>query len=197
MSTSPGFEPLLSARFNVDIVDGAEVFAIPAGRNWFVIPFLAVWLTMWTFGGIMAITQAMAGDAFLAIWLAFWALGWVFAASWIGWQIGGRTLLSAKDGAFVYRWKMPLVSRTKRYDASQIRNFGAGDMPWSFGGWGANMMRSSYPPFTPMQVGSIKFDYGARTVRVAPGLDEAEARMIVQRLRPKLPASAFSEPRAG
>jgi hypothetical protein len=36
--------------------------------------------------------------------------------------------------------------------------------------------------------GVIKFDYGARTIRVAQGLDEAEGRRIVDQLKDWLPA---------
>ena len=51
------------------------------------------------------------------------------------------------------------------------------------------MMHSAYPPFLSGQrAGSISFDHGARTHRFAIGLDEAEAAMIVDYLRKRLPA---------
>jgi hypothetical protein len=38
--------------------------------------------------------------------------------------------------------------------------------------------------------GSIKFDYGSRTIFAASGLDEAEAKLLVDRLQKRLPPSA-------
>jgi len=34
-----------------------------------------------------------------------------------------------------------------------------------------------------MTSGAITFDYGAKSVRIGAGLDEAEGRMIVQRIK--------------
>ena len=55
-------------------------------------------------------------------------------------------------------------------------------------GWPFRAQRMPFPGMT--QSGSIKFDYGAKTIRAAGSVDEAEGRMILDWLRPKLPASA-------
>jgi hypothetical protein len=49
---------------------------------------------------------------------------------------------------------------------------------FSFGG---NMAWYGFLP------GSIAFDYGARTIRFAAGLDEAEARALVERINERFP----------
>ncbi len=54
-----------------------------------------------------------------------------------------------------------------------------------FGRWS----RTAYPPWIG-NPGSVQFDYGARTVRVLPGLDEAEGRMAADWLAQRLPAGA-------
>jgi hypothetical protein len=48
----------------------------------------------------------------------------------------------------------------------------------------------SLPFLSGAKTGSVKFSYGARTIYLAPGLDEPEGQMIVDRLRLLLPASA-------
>ena len=40
------------------------------------------------------------------------------------------------------------------------------------------------------QGGAVQFNYGVRTIRSAAGLDEAEGKLIVERLKKSLPASA-------
>jgi hypothetical protein len=103
------------------------------------------------------------------------------------WQIGGRSMVAIAEGALIHGWRMPFLSREKRYDAAQIRNLRSGDTSGLFG-WGRSM--GDVPPFMPsMASGSVKFDYGARTVQLFPGLDESEGRMIVDRLASKLPLS--------
>jgi hypothetical protein len=71
---------------------------------------------------------------------------------------------------------MPLLGRTKRYDAGQVRHLRAATLAWPFAGFG-RWNRAAYPPWFA-NAGSDPFDYGARTVRVLPGLDEAEGRMV-------------------
>src|SRR5690242_11380751 len=149
MGVGSSFEPIPGTRHRVELVDGVECIVAPAGRNWFVLLFLGFWLTMWTMGGfaaMVAVTSNTADAPFLLVWFAAWACGWVFAASTVGWQLAGRTLVSVNGGALVYRWAMPLVSRTRRYDATQVRRLRAAASPaLPFGmSWG---MRDAYPPF--------------------------------------------------
>lgn len=192
MASAPGFEPLPSARFSIETIDGAEWIVARAARNWFVLPFLAVWLTLWTFGGLAAMGQAArdpSARGFLLVWLVFWAFGWAFAVSIVGWQLAGRSQVTVEAGALVTRCQMPFVGRTKRYDAGQVRHLRAASLAWPFAGFG-RFSRAGYPPWFA-NMGSVQFDYGARTVRVLPGLDEAEGRMVAEWLGKRLPAGAI------
>lgn len=189
MSNLEQFEPLPDARFNIEFIDGAQWLVSRSSRNWLVMPFLSIWLVAWTIGGIAAITQFLRGEAqlFLAIWLVGWAIGWLFAATWLGWQFAGRIQVSVQQQALVYRWSMPVLGKTKRYDASQIRNLRAGGASWP---WSSGFMNISYPPFLPGVPGSVQFDYGGRTIGIMPGLDEAEGQLIVDWLEQRIPRTA-------
>jgi hypothetical protein len=92
-------------------------------------------------------------------------------------------------GALVTRWQMPFVGRIKRYDAGQVRHLRAATLAWPFAGFGRWSPRAAYPPWFG-NPGSVQFDYGARTVRVLPGLDEAEGRMVAEWLAKRLPVGA-------
>jgi hypothetical protein len=191
MASAPGFEPLPSARYSVETIDGVPWVVARAARNWFVLLFIGFWLTMWTIGGLVAMTQAATDPSargFLLVWLVFWAVGWLWAASTVGWQIAGRSMVSVEAGALVTRWQMPLVGRTKRYGPAQVRHLRAATLAWPFAGFG-RWHRAAYPPWFG-NPGSVQFDYGARTVRVLPGLDEAEGRMVAEWLAKRLPVGA-------
>ena len=146
MSNTGPFEPLPEARFKVQFVDGIEWVTVRASRNWFIIPFFCIWLTMWTFGGVAAVSQLVFGEAqlFVALWLVVWAAGWLLAASWLGWQLAGKLRLAMQDQTMIYQWVMPFVSKTKRYDAYQVRNLRVAPTMWP---WGGNFMNSELPSF--------------------------------------------------
>jgi len=186
MATAPGFEPLPSARYSVETIDGAEWIVARAAKNWFLLPFFALWLTIWTFGASGALLTGNPSET--VVGAAFLLFGWGIVGSYLLWQFAGRSLVAVEGGALVTRWSMPFVGRTKRYDARQVRHLRAASLAWPFAGFG-RFSRAAYPPWFA-NMGSVQFDYGARTVRVLPGLDEAEGRMVAEWLGKRLPAGA-------
>jgi hypothetical protein len=199
MASPSSFEPVPGARHRIEIVDGTEWITVNAVRNWFVLVFISVWLIGWTFGGIGAMTQMVGEEGgprlFLLVWLVMWAFGWIMAASTVAWQIGGKTRVGVMAGvtgaALVHRLSLPLFSRTKHYDVLQVRRLRTAGSPLD--GLFGIMARGSFPPFLPgrgVNMGAIAFDYGARTVRLLPEIDEAEGAMVTEWLARRLPASA-------
>jgi hypothetical protein len=181
----PGKSSIVTER-----VDGVEQLRIPYRRQWFVLIFLSVWLTGWSFGGIAALGEMVVSpEPFLVVWLAFWAVGWVFAAGTVAMQLGGSEIvrvagrdLETSVGVGRWRWR-------RLYRGDQIRHLRSSD-PNPLG-WPFRAQQMSFPGMT--RAGAIKFDYGARTIAAAGAVDEAEGRTIVEWLRPKLPRSAVEE----
>ncbi|HEY7806031.1 MAG TPA: hypothetical protein VIC34_02420, partial [Croceibacterium sp.] len=175
MATAPGFEPLSRARYSVETIDGTDWIVTRPRRKWFAIVFFGGVLAVWGSVGISAIAATAQIDGFVITWVVLWASAMAFAASIVGWQLTGRAMVSVQDGAVVSRWQMPLVTRTRRYDAGQVRHLRPAPpfLPYVLFG---NSTATLYPPWFATANGSVQFDYGARTVRVLPGLDEAEGR---------------------
>ncbi len=168
-------------RHRIVFEDGVETILLPARRNWFALPFLSVWLTMWTFGGVMAIAELLREvQAFLLFWLVGWAVGWCFAAASVLWQLTGRETIAVVHGDLLLRLRAGPFSRTRCYRGGEVRNLRVRPqtmMDWQVGG------------FVPLldRMGSVQFDHGARTVGLATGIDEAEAATIRDWLLPRLP----------
>lgn len=181
------YETLGKERFVVDRSGPVETIRIPARRQIFAMLFLPVWLTLWTVGGAAAIGQVVQEfNLFICVWLCGWALGWVFAAGTIAWMaVGAETVrVVGKDlelGVQIGPW-----SRRKLYQGLQIKDLRAVSAHPL-----ANFQMSG-PFMRQMQGGAVQFTYGARTIRLGAGLDEAEGRLIVERLRKALPAGATS-----
>ncbi len=52
---------------------------------------------------------------------------------------------------------------------------------------------SSYYPWLGNSVGTLAFDYGAKTFRFGAGIDEAEAKQIVAEIQNKFPQYRSSD----
>jgi hypothetical protein len=169
------------------LVPGGEQIVIPARRNWLILLFLAFWLTVWTFGGIAALYEVMTNfSLFLVFWLCGWAAGWLFAATTIAWQINGAETLRVVGGDLEVRHSAVGLSKSWWFRGSEIRNLRAGDTPALPFGWsGLNA-----PLIFWRRWGSVRFTHGARTIYLAPALDEAEGALIVETLQRALPRTA-------
>ncbi len=167
--------------------DGIAI-RIPARRNIFILAFLTFWLCGWAVGEVSAPVAFFASAkkdpgaaAFLLFWLCGWTLGGAFALGVWLWQFKGCELIAAFPAGLSIRHEVFGCGRTKSYDVAEIRDL--------------RVAPSSYDPFdfrSRMGVwglgrGSIAFDYGFKTFRFAAGVDEAEARIILQRITDALP----------
>lgn len=169
---------------------------VPARRHWLAIIFICLWLIAWAFAEIQVISklsqQEMASQhAFLYVWLTGWTLGGGWALLTLLWQLSGKESISVEHGAMIHRVEVLGVGRSRSFAAHEIRHLRAVD-------YASNMFSNQAawkPPFFGVTTGPLAFDYGAKAIRIAPSLDEAEARLLLPKLMERLPASA-SEDRA-
>jgi hypothetical protein len=180
------YEPIARERFTIEQGVSGEQIRIPAPRQIFVMLFLPVWLAGWTVGGAVALSTLLKTfQPFLLFWLCFWAAGWLFAASTIAWMFFGSETLRIVGGDLEVTKRLLGWSPRKLFRGGDIRHLRAAvQLP------GPYRFYWQTPFFWRGQGGAVQFDYGARTVYVAAGLDEAEGRRIVERLAGQLPASA-------
>jgi hypothetical protein len=181
-----------SARYSVEhSADGLRAF-IPARRNWFIVLFLIAWLGGWIFGEVSAARELLnprddTPSAFLFFWLAGWTLGGAFCIGTVLWQLAGRELLIVNSTSLVHRIEVLGLGWSRAYRTAEVKNLRTTDYsPNPF-----TNQRAWFPPVGGSGYGPIAFDYGARTIRLAPGLEEAEARMLVGELSPRLPRAAL------
>ena len=172
--------------------DGISII-IPARRNIFLFAFLTFWLCGWAVGEVMAplsfFTSANkdpGAAVFIFVWFCAWTIGGGLAIYvWLS-QLRGREIISATSTSLSIKRDVFGYGRTKHYDPAEIRalrvspltlnpfDFASGMAFWGIGG------------------GAIAFDYGSRTFRFGSGLDEAEAKAIVQRITDRVPRLAHA-----
>ncbi len=185
-------EPALP-RYQLAYPAGGIRIAIPARRNWPMLLFMCFWLCFWAVGESNVAAQLADGgnkgpELFLYAWLFAWTLGGGSVLLTILWQLFGREVVSISDGAIDYRVDVFGLGRTRSYAINQVTQLRAVDfVTGTF-----NQRAAMRLPFFGAPTGPIAFDYGAETIRMAPSLDEAEARLLLAKLRERLPASVWA-----
>jgi len=144
--------------------------------------FLSAWLVGWGFGEVMVVRELVFGkadapDLFMGVWLIMWTLGGGIAMyAWFRMLAGGELVLLGR-GVLMIKDEVFGVGRANEYDLAHIKHLRIEpvalfpmDMTGALRFWGIGG-------------GPIAFDYGSKTVRFGAGLDDAEAREVIQDLR--------------
>lgn len=159
---------------------------IPAKRNWFIIVFLGAWLGGWLMGElfvsgflIRGLTGSPAGF-FVLFWLIAWTTGGFFAFRFFLWNLTGREVITIGQGMLTIEKRGALLVKPKTYDLSEVKDIRAQEDNSDYSAsWGAR--RNGFGSF--YAGGTLRFDYGLQTVKFAGGLDEAEAKYILEKLK--------------
>lgn len=166
---------------------GGLTIVIPARRHPFLVLYVAFCLAVWTFAEIAMVRTLVAGPApgfvtlavtgCLLVWTAFGAA--VLAACL--WLAAGRTVVSVTDRALTIRCEALGLGTNREYDTAHVHALRLAPW-WIFNPWpGLGFMFRLWPG-----AGPIALDYGARTVRFGNGLEESEARRIMDRIAARL-----------
>ncbi len=166
----------------VIVDEGSRVrIVIPSKFNLFVLLFLLFWLGGWTMGESSVFKQVFLGkgpafgQAFILFWLCGWTLGGAFVFLAILRMCFGKEVIEADTSLFSYSKTIFSMGFSKEYRMADISNLRVNSI---LGNW--TYYGGSYSTFYRP---SIAFDYGARTVRLGYGIDEAEAGQIVRKLQ--------------
>lgn len=157
---------------------------IPSKKNWFVIIFMSAWICGWFMGESFALAAIFNSDtpifanAFLFFWLIAWTAGGALVIYTISWQLMGKEIISIHRGILQIEKSVKGIGRKKKYDIKSIKNIDVNPTEDS-GMWGRSYNRS----LIGTKGGKIKFDYGMSTIKFAQSIEEAEARMLIEKLK--------------
>jgi hypothetical protein len=198
-----------SARYSIQQTFNGIQASVPARRNWFAVLFLCAWLGGWAVGELSAIGQLFhikmgffsnslkSGShsdpqMFLTFWLAMWTIGGAVAFASVVWMLFGREIIGIEGGDLIYCVEALGIRRTRAFASDKVARLRGVEIDTSIRSRrsGSNWLR--VPALYGEGAGSVAFDYGARAYRVGVSLDEAEARLLIQQMRPWLPDGAFA-----
>ena len=192
--------------------DGTSLhITIPSIKNFFTIIFLGFWLVGWAFGETMAggkilaslrtffihqpveinstLTNELSGmNLFMLVWLILWTAGGLFALYTFFWQLAGEEIIEISFNSIGIQKAILSLGRLKEYSAAHIKDLRVSHSAMAFDlhGW------SSAASFWGMAGGFIAFDYGAKTIRFGAGVDEAEAKQILEKVVARFPQYRIS-----
>ena len=183
-------------RYTVENLSGTQRFIIPSRKVWYVIIVFGILLAFWIAAGIRLFTE-MLGDflndaltpdvstttqaldiTLLVVMLLLtvvWLISALFMAQIFLWHIAGKEIVEVSPQSIGIRFQISALGRSRVYLAEHIKNL---------------RLSPSYAeighPFWPDLSGfnlihnRLAFDYGAKTIRFARGLEEAEAKQLLK-----------------
>jgi hypothetical protein len=171
------------------MTSGAGVLriTIPALYPWSSLVFLVFWLVLWMAAcvGFFLILIAMVigpnkvalGTFLLGAWCALWVFAGVLAIKALFWGLFGKEHIIVGLTGLEHRKTCLGMSRSKSYRLSRISRFRTAPAV-------SNKLRVGRSRRTlVLDSSSISFDYGAKSVVMASGMDDAEATRIVEEIR--------------
>ena len=156
---------------------GLEV-VVPARRHPLVMAFLTVWLVGWLLEEVSVAAELLTAGAtiFHVTWLAMWTVGGALCIGVLLWMTTGKERITIGRGVLAHRYELFGLGRSRDYDLTHVQHFAVSAASMSIWDMGAGLR-----PYG-LGGGPISFDYGAKTIRMAAGVDDAEGRVIVDRI---------------
>lgn len=163
---------------------------IPTKKNWFVIVFTGAWLGAWALSEIYVIgmvtgfsnVKLEAANFFMIFWLCGWTVGGFFVIRNFFWNLLGKEVVLFSQGQVEIARKWELFSKAKTYDLNHVKNFRIQEEESRDSGfWGTSRNFGAWNS----KSGTLRFDYGMRTIKFGIEMEEAEAKFILEKLLQK------------
>lgn len=162
------------------------VVSVPARRRMLIVLFLGFWLCGWVMGEVTVIHQLVTGETgdevFLIVWLCGWTVGGAFAiTAWL-WNVAGVERIWFTSAEIRIRRGVGGIGLSKEYDFAHASGLRAETPALNWGDPRSSMR------FWGLGGGALAFDYGSATIRFGGGLEDSEARQLVDRITARFPA---------
>lgn len=164
-------------RSSLEETPGELRIVIPLRANPVLLVLIGFWLLMMVSGSIMMATdsrfQEEQGPPLFLILPFLLVFGSIGTAIFL-WNTFGKEVITVRDKTLILRGEILGLGRSREFDLSQVKNLRPAH-PSALPDWIVSFLR--FPGFSPK---TILFDYGARTFRFGPSIDEPEARKLIE-----------------
>lgn len=156
---------------------------IPAPTQAFGLVFMSLWLVAWVVGEAFAIGKVASGEFYqnpetgLIIWFVVWTLGGGWIIYTLLWQLAGKEIIELNSTTLKQIRRVLLFNRSREFAVAKMANIRLAPPAPKYSN-GKYMIQN--PGFGS---GAIAFDYGRDTQQLGQGLEEADARHVINEMR--------------
>lgn len=161
---------------------------VPAKKHLPLIIIFSLWLVGWvisiiSFGPSLEdfydTTRGLSFEGiFIIVWLVLWIAGGLFLMKTLMWYLIGKEIITIGREQISIARKNDIFFRQKIYDLQEAKRFHVEEEHFEFTFWDR---RNDLGVFRNR--GTIRFEYGFKTVKFANDMDQAEANHILETLR--------------
>lgn len=165
---------------------------IPAKRNWGTLIFISFWLIGWLLGFLFVLASLLGlfesdneggfSYFFRLFWIVGWAIGGVFAIKYWWWMLNGQEVIKIQNNRLTHHKQGALFLKPKEYGLRDVK-----DIRLGFNVPKTDMKEIISNAWNHNSKGScICFDYGMKTINMAHEIDEAEIKVLLEKIKMKM-----------
>ena len=166
--------------------DGRELkIIIPSKKELFTIILFSIWIIGSIFGYYITSQDTFFDDSDMPeglsdFWIFGWTIGAIFAVVVLTWLLLGReTVIFSNNVCQIKKGILDFDIVNKKYEIKHIKNLELNPVDNETNFLGQKKSGMDYG----FKGGKIRFDYGMKTKKFAIGVDEAEARFIIDEIK--------------
>lgn len=159
---------------------------IPASMHIGTTTVLTLWLIFWAAGEIVIARTLFQGFAegpsaaqmlFMIIWPAVWTLMGAWSAGLLLWNVIGKEITELNPTMLKHRKQISIFNRSREYNVANIVHLRPTlSLPSSFWFYRLTLALLTFKD------GAISFEYGHDTRYLASGLEEADAKYVIEHM---------------
>lgn len=172
-----------SPKYKIVENEDGLVFIIPSLKFLPLLMVLGIWSLMFLVLETIILVTVFSGKIDLSgiIFALFLNVIGLFILYHFLWQLIGKEEIQITNSSIKISQVVLGYKRSKEYLLEYIKNFGLARVSTK------DIVSHSGPFLSTSSIGTISFDYGAKTFRFAGSIDEAEGKMIIAKIQEKYP----------
>jgi len=153
---------------------------------------IGIWLIGWVIaakfagGALIAGDAGLCGGSFLLIWLIFWTVGGGYILYAFSWKVAGKDNIEVSRDSIKIQRAVSGNEKVEEYIAAQIKNLRVSPPGPKKDTYVLDASSSE-----DIYDGFLKFDYRGQTISFGGGIDEAEAKQILEKIIVRFPQYRF------
>jgi hypothetical protein len=173
------------SKHTIEKLGNKTIISIPTPKQWLLLLLLGFWSAGWTlavFDTIRELTREIPNEINWGIvfWFVGYTIGGLAILSSYLWLLFGREVIEVNGQSLTISRNVLGIRLPKEYSVEHIKDLRTSSIT-------NNLRRLRAYQLWGYNSGSVAFDYRSRTLKFASGVDEIEAKQIVDEIKIRYP----------